>query len=264
LPAEKNADASAYGIVDVNESNVNEYDVLCLKSKKNGEGYRSKIEWIREWFKEGLRLKLLLVKERRGFTSRGFIEYVPGQYAWRGISARGYMVIHCIWVIGRNRGKGYGTKLLELCLNDAKGMNGVAVVTTESTWLPRKDLFIKNGFEKVDAMPPYLELYAKRFSNNAPLPKFNPIPKERLKKYGSGITVFKADQCPYTSAAVRVALAVAEEAGLPARVVHVESCREAQNGVHPYGTYCVLLNGKVLTYRPIGKKGLLEDLQKAS
>jgi len=253
---------SAYRIVDVNEANIDEYDVLCYKSKKNTDGYRNKVRWVKERFKEGLRLKLLLVKERKGFTSRGFIEYIPGEHTWRGIDAKGYMVIHCIWVVGKNKGKGYGTKLLEQCLNDAKGMNGVAVVTTESTWLPRKGLFIKNGFEKVDTMPPYLELYAKRFSNNAPPPKFSSIPKERLKKYGSGITVLKSDQCPYTNAAVRVAVEFAKEANLPARIMHVESCKEAQNGVHPYGTYCVLLNGKVLTYRPIGKKGLLDELQK--
>jgi hypothetical protein len=110
-------DKLAYKIVDVNEANIDEYGLLCLKSKKNTEGYKKKIEWVKKRFKEGLRLKLLIVNERpkRGFKSRGFIEYIPGEYAWRGISAKGYMIIHCIWVVGKNRQHGFGSKLLDLC-----------------------------------------------------------------------------------------------------------------------------------------------------
>ena len=219
---------------------------------------------MKDRFKDGLCLKLLLINEgpKRGFTSRGFIEYIPGEYTWRGIDAKGYMVIHCIWVVGRNKKRGYGTKLLAQCLNDAKGMNGVAVVTSEKTWLPGRKLFIKHGFETVDTMPPHFELLAKRFSNNAPFPKFNPIPKERLEKNVSGITIFRSDQCPYTSDSVDTIIKTAEEVNLRVQIEHIKSCKEAQNSVHPYGTFCVLLNGRVLTYRPIGKKELLNCLPK--
>jgi len=254
----------AYKIIEINQANIDEYDICCLKSKKNTEAYKSKVRWVKERFKDGLRLKLLLINEgpKRGFRSRGFIEYIPGEHTWRGIDARGYMVIHCIWVIGQNKGRGYGTKLLEQCLNDAKGMNGVAVVTSDTTWLPRKELFVKHGFEKVDAAPPHLELYAKRFSNSAPFPKFNPIPKERLEEYASGFTIFKSDQCPYTTDSVKDVTEFAKQRNIPLRIKRIESCREAQDSVHPYGTYCVILNGKVLTYRPIGEKGLRESLPK--
>ena len=260
----KTEDKLAYKIVGVNEANIDEYGLLCLKSKKSTVGYKKRTEWVKKRFKEGLRLKLLLVNEgpRRGFRSRGFIEYIPGEYTWRGISAKGYIVIHCIWVVGKSRKHGYGSKLLELCLNDAKGMNGVAVVTSGSTWLPAKELFLKHGFEKVDTMPPYFELLAKRFKANAPLPKFNPIPKERLEKYGSGITILQSDQCPYTSGNARIVEEIAKQESIPVRIEHVKSCREAQNSVHPYGTFCILLNGKVLSYRPIGRKELLECLRK--
>lgn len=251
-----------YRIIDINAGNIDEYGLLCLKSKQATEGYRSKVAWTKKRFSEGLRYKLLLVRERKGLTSRGFIEYVPGEYAWRGIDARGYMVIHCIWVVGQHKGHGYGSKLLRQCLDDAESMNGVAVVTTAKTWLPHAELFLKHGFQKVDTMPPYLELYAKRFKDDAPLPKFNPIPKERLRACGTGLTVFKADQCPYTNTSVRAVEEVAEQVRIPIRVVRVENCRQAQNGVHPHGTFCVLLDGKVLAYRPIGKKDLLEELRK--
>jgi GNAT superfamily N-acetyltransferase len=265
MQMKKNIDKPAYKIVDVNETNIDEHGAFCLKSKKNTEGYKKQVEWIKERFKEGLHLKLLFINEgpKRGFRSRGFIEYIPGEYTWRGIDAKGYMVIHCIWVVGKNKNQGYGSQLLEQCLNDAKGMNGVAVVTSESTWLPKKKIFIKHGFERVDASPPDFELYVKRFSKSAPPPRFNPIPKERLEKYKSGVTVFKSDQCPYTSASVKALTEAAEQANLPLRIEQIKSCKEAQHGVHPYGTFCVLLNGKLLSYRPIGKKTLLDCLSKS-
>jgi GNAT superfamily N-acetyltransferase len=261
----KKLSESEYEIVDLNETNIDKYGAFCLQSKKKTEGYKEKFEWIKERFKEGLRLKLLLVNEgaKRGFRARGFIEYIPGEYAWRGVNAEGYMFIHCIWVVGKNKGHGYGTKLLQHCLNDAKGMNGVAVMTSEKTWLPKKGLFVKNGFEKADSMPPYFELYAKRFSKKAPLPKFNPIPKSRLEKYASGITVFKSNQCPFLNAGANAAEEIAKQANIPFRIEYVKSCKEAQNIVHPYGTFCILFNGKVLSYRPVGKKDLLECLSKA-
>lgn len=258
----------AYRIVDVNASNLDEFGMLCLKSKKNTEGYKDKVKWIKERFEEGLRLKLLLVKERRGrlkkscFTSRGFIEYIPGEFTWRGIDAEGYMVIHCLWVVGRNRRQGYGTKLLEECIKDAGGMKGVAVVTTNRTWLPKKDIFAKHGFERADTMPPELELYVKRFSDSALPPRFNPIPKKRLENCGAGITIFKSDQCPYTNASTRAVSEACEQLMIPVQIRHVESCKGAQHSVHPYGTFCILNSGKVLTYHPIGKKDLLECLPK--
>ena len=256
---------SDFKIVDVNEANFDEFGAFCVKSKKNTQGFQDKAEWMKKRFKEGLRYKVLYVKERKGFASRGFIEYIPSEYAWRGISAEGYMIIHCIWVVGRNKGHGYGTRLLQECLDDAKaeGMNGVCVVTSERTWLPKKGLFVKNGFELADSMPPSFELYAKRFGDSAPYPKFNSMPESRLEKYAVGITVFKSSQCPYSNASVNHIAEAAKQANIQLRIEHIENCKEAQNSVHPYGTFCVLYDGKVVTYRPIGKKELLEYLSKA-
>lgn len=252
-----------YRIIDVNRANIDRYGLFCLQSKKNTEGYKNKIEWAKKRFNEGLRVKLLLVDEgaKRGFRARGFIEYIPGKYAWRGIEANGYMVIHCIWVVGQHKGHGYGSRLLKQCLNDARGMNGVAVVTGR-TWLPGAKLFIKHGFEKVDSVPPDFELFAKRFSDKAPLPKFNVISKDKLENCGAGITVFKSNQCPYADGGVKEMIEAVKQVNLPIRIKDVKTCKEAQNNVHPYGTFCVLLDGKVITYRPIGARGLLNCLLK--
>lgn len=252
----------SYKIINVDKNNVDVAGVFCQKSRRKEEGYRSKAAWVKERFEEGLRLKLLLVNEgpKRGFKSRGFIEYIPGEFTWRGISARGYMVIHCIWVVGRNKSKGYGGKLLRHCLNDAKGMNGVAVVTSKKGhWLPKPKLFIKYGFAKVDELPPDFELYAKRFEESAPLPKFNLLSKAKNAK---GITILYSHQCPYLPAAIRVVEKVAEQASIPVEARLLTDCESAQNnGFHPYGTYCVLFKGEVLTYRFCSGKELIDQLR---
>ncbi len=249
-----------YRIIDLDENNIDQYDLFCCKSKKDGQGYQNKVRWVKERFAEGLHLKLLMIREEKGFTSRGFIEYIPGEYTWRGIDAENYMVIHCIWVVGRNKRKGYGTKLLEECLTDAKEMNGVAVVTTKRTWLPKDKLFLKHGFEKADTLLDY-NLYVKRFSKNAPLPKFNPIPQMWLERYKTGITILKSDQCPYTSDMVEAVVEVAEQSNIPVRIKQITNCSSAQSNVHPYGTFCVLSNGKELTYHYETRKKIIQLLE---
>ncbi len=248
-------------IVDVNGDNVDEFGLLCFKSKKNTDGYKDKLAWTRRRFDEGLREKLLLVDEgkKSGLTARGFIEYIPGKFAWRGISADGYMVIHCLWVVGRHRGHGYGSELLKLCLDDAKDMDGVAVVTGK-TWLPGSGLLVKNGFKKVGVMPADCELYAIRFNAEAPWPKFNVPPGDLGARYAQGLTVFRSRQCPYTAGSVYELQKECERMRIPFRVLNMETCAEAQMCAHPYGTFCVLFDGKVISYRPIGARGLRERL----
>ena len=87
-------------IIDINEKNIDELELFCKKTKKKLAGYQNKVKWIKERFKEGLKYKLLMVTEGKKETSRGMIEYIPGEYNWRGIQAEGWMVIHCLWVVG--------------------------------------------------------------------------------------------------------------------------------------------------------------------
>ncbi|MFX1255880.1 MAG: GNAT family N-acetyltransferase [Promethearchaeota archaeon] len=242
-----------YKVIDVNESNLDKYGLFCHASKKKSPGYKNKEIWIKERFKEGLKLKLLLVKENGKFRSKGFIEYIPGEYAWRGIEAKGYMIIHCLWVKGlkgKYKGSGLDSILLEQCLKDAENMYGVAVVTEKTTWLPLPQLFRKHGFEKVDTFPPSFNLYVKRFSDTDPFPKFNSDMEDRRKEYFSGFTVFYSYQCPETLRMVEQIERFAKQEAIPVQKILIENYKDAQNGIHPYGTSCYLLEGKVLSYHP--------------
>ena len=50
-----------FKIIEITESNIEEYGLLCQKSKKKEEGYQNKIKWIEERFREGMKYLLLLV-----------------------------------------------------------------------------------------------------------------------------------------------------------------------------------------------------------
>ncbi len=125
----------SYKIVELDEKNINEYDLFCSK-EKDKKGYKNKVKWLKERFKEDLHYKLLMVEdEGNNFVSGGFIEYIPGESIWRGIDAPGWMGIHCVLVSNEYYNLGFGSKLLEECLKDSTGMNGVVILTSrEGGW----------------------------------------------------------------------------------------------------------------------------------
>jgi hypothetical protein len=95
-------------IIDVTADNFEETGFFCLMSRRKSEGYQRKLRWLHERFDEGLRIKMLDLSE----GGRGFIEYIPGEYAWRPVEASGYLFIHCLWVVGKSKGNGYAKLLL--------------------------------------------------------------------------------------------------------------------------------------------------------
>ena len=93
-------------IVTVDLTNVDERGFFCYKSKPKSVGYKQKLSWLKARLAEGMRIKILYENGR----SVGFVEYIPGEFAWRVVQAKGYMVIHCLWVVGRGKRKGYGSR----------------------------------------------------------------------------------------------------------------------------------------------------------
>lgn len=262
-------------IIEINADNLKDYDLFCKKSQKNKPGYQSKEKWIRERFKEGLKIQLLMVDETKsGTTSRGFIEYIPGEYSWRGIKADDYMVIHCIWVVGRHKGKGSGSKLLEKCIKDAKKANkaGVAVVVTSRTWLPKKEIFIKRGFKVVDEFPPYLSLLVKKFDDDTPNPSFILHQgSDILMNLGAvglahpnkdGLSIYYTSQCPYIYDVVSMLEDISKEIKVPFQAISLNVRREVLACPHPIGTSAIFYKGAFLTYTFDTRKRFLKLLEK--
>ena len=240
-------------IVDVNGRNVDDIGLFCQKSKKKSEGYQRKLLWAKARFAEGMGYKILRTATGHNV---GFIEYNPGRYAWRGIDADDYMVIHCLWVIGKWKGMGLGKRLLIECEKDAKkeGLKGVAVVASTHNWLAHRDFYLKNGFESVGRASPTFELLVKKFEK-AKNPVFSEISRPPA---GPGLTIHWTDQCPFLDISVQELKKTAKELGLKANLIEVASAKAARSSPCAYGTYCVCLDGKVIAYRPIGGKGLRE------
>ncbi|HSF82591.1 MAG TPA: GNAT family N-acetyltransferase [Anaerolineales bacterium] len=250
-----------FEIIDVNLENVEKTGFFCYMSKRKSPGYRQKLEWLEERFAEGMKIKII---HEVGGRDVAFIEYIPAEYTWRALHAPGYMAIHCLWVVGKGKRKGYGTHLLQACLEDARLQNkhGVVMVSSDGNWLAGKKLFLHNGFVQVDQAQPSFQLLVQRFGS-APDPSFPQDWRKRLDRFGPGLTVVRTTQCPYLENATNSTLQIARELGLASRVVELKSAQEVQESAPcPYGVFAIAYNGQLLSYYYLDRDGLEKRLEK--
>jgi len=140
-----------FEIKTINASNVDEAGFFCYMSKRKEPGYKQKRDWLEARFAEGMKIKVI---HEVGGRDTAFIEYIPGEYAWRAVNAEGYMFIHCLWVVGKGKGKGYGKALIDECILDAlKSINyhgclnveGVSELMTAAVFSEEGGIAVRNG-----------------------------------------------------------------------------------------------------------------------
>jgi hypothetical protein len=251
-------------IIDTTINNIFDFGICGYKNIKR-EGYLEKIEWLKKRFSEGMKIKTLY-SDKDG--TQGMIEYIPGEYCWRPVEANGYMFIHCIFLGFKKeyKGKGYGSLLLAECEKDAirNKSYGIAVVTRKGPFMAGKELFLKNGYEVMASAEPDFELLVKKFKPNAPLPIFKKNWEKRMEKYKMGLTIIRADQCPYTVKNIREIGEVAEKVfGIKANIISLKNHIEAQNSPCAFGTFCIIYKGKLLAVHPISStrfKNIMNEL----
>ena len=78
-------------LVRVGPENLAECGIGCIRNRDN-PGYGRKVEWLRKRFAEGLRF--LVIRDERE-KPLAFLEYVPGEFAWRPVDARGWLGEDC-------------------------------------------------------------------------------------------------------------------------------------------------------------------------
>lgn len=256
-------------VITVGMDNVAKTGFFCKMSQKKSVGYQRKLKWLEERFAEGLTIKMLDLSE----GGRGFIEYIPGEYAWRAVEAKDYLFIHCLWVVGKSKGHGHSATLLEACLADARQqkLKGVAMVTSERVWLAGRRVLERHGFERVDTAPELpgpgrpgladcFSLMVKKLGKHAS-PTFTGDWEKKARAFGKGLTVLRSDQCPYVVDATTAALAAAEEAGCPSRVVEWGNRGElAERSPSPYGVFGLVLDGRLESYHYLLAKDLAPRL----
>ena len=238
-----------YKIININKKNLMDYpQVICFINAKNPY-FNLKIDWLAKRFAEGLIIRLIHLDDSRKIA--GFIEYIPGEVAWRAVSAKDYMFIHCIWVYpNENKQKGFGSTLIEEAVNDAKRMNmrGVAVVTSDGSFMAEKDLFLKNGFKVVDEIK-NLQLLAMQFGKDKPSLSLNNT-AETLAGF-RGWNIIYTRQCPWVARFIEEIMPIIRQEGIEVELKELTTAREAQQAPSVYATFNLVKDGRLLADRYI-------------
>ncbi|MFZ2330679.1 MAG: YoaP domain-containing protein [Atribacterota bacterium] len=250
-------------IIDLTPENIADYGVCGYKDVQKHIELRKKIEWFKEYYPRGLRIKIIF-SQKGGY--QGMLEYIPGEYAHRPVDANGYMFIHCVFVGFKNefKGKGFASLLIDECIKEAKKnkLSGVAVVTRKGSFMVGSDIFLKKGFQIIDSAKPDFDLLVLKFDKNAKDPKFKADMSETLKRYSEGLTIIRSAQCPYTEKNVNAILETAKQLNLKVNLLDLKDATEAQKVPCPFGSFCLIYNGKVISYHPISNTRFLNIMKK--
>ncbi len=230
-------------IVDVNKENMSEHPKhICFINPKH-PCFHLKDEWLLKQFEEGLKVKLYYPENAK--KAEGYIEYTLGENCWRGLNAKGYMVIHCILVSGKKyRDKGIGSMLISECEKDAKeqGLNGVAVLCSSDAFMAEEAIFLKNSYTLVQRYGKYYSLYVKQFKEGE-MPSINMISP---KTGNQGTEILYSRQCPWVARFIYELKDYLKEKNLDIRITEITSPKEAQNMLSPYSSFILTHNGRLL------------------
>jgi hypothetical protein len=244
-------------IVEITADNIAGHPgAICFINPKH-EFYHKKIEWLNGQFENGLKIKLLYLKgEKRPV---GFIECVPGEYCWRPVDAKGYVFIHCLWTNGKKyQHQGLGTLLIKEVEKDAKNTRGVAVVTSDKSFMADKGIFIKNGYAILSESGKE-QLLTKQFKDG-PLPSINNRHGE-LEKY-EGLSIIYSKQCPWVARFIEEVKPILVEKNLHPMIIELKTAAQAQNAPSLYGVFNLIYNGKLLSDRYISTTRFMNILNK--
>ncbi len=240
---------SPFTTIDLTPDTLPEYGICGYKNAGKHEEIRRKADWYRTYYPLGLRIRILYSPEH---GSQGMIEYIPGRYAHRPVAADGYLFIHCLFVGFRKefKGQGHASSLIDTCIADAReqGMKGVAVVARKGPFMADKDIFIKKGFRVADTMKPDFELLALKLDPSASDPAFLHPEGGVLRE---GITIIRSAQCPYSVKNVQAIMETAERLNYPVTLIDADDAETAQQSPCAFGTFCIVMNGKVVSHHPI-------------
>ncbi len=244
-------------LIDVTPDTLADHPgVICFINPKH-DSYHHKIDWLKKRFAEGLKIKLLYLEGEK--KPAGFIEYVPGENCWRAVNAKGYLFIHCLWINGnKHKNRGLGRMLLEAAGEDAAGTAGMAVVTSDGSFMANRDVFIGNGYSVADESG-MEQLLVKQFKKG-PLPSINDWESElaKIKKF----TMVYSKQCPWVARFIDEVKPILEKEKLEVAFKELTTPAEAQKGPSLYGTFSLIKDGRLLADRYISTTRFLNIVKK--
>ncbi len=232
-------------LITINPDNINQYEWTSCFINQKEPCVKDHTQWLVQQFKKGLVIKLLVKQDESRPVA--FIEYLPSKNALRAIEAKNYFVIQCIWVHGKkNKGQGLASKLIQDCLNHAKldKKDGVAVIASKSSFMAKKDIFIKNGFKEIESVEPSFSLLVKTLSKSSKLPKIKKY-QEQLTKY-QGWHILYSKQCPWVLRYIKDYKKIAEQYELDLKVTELKTAQEVQNAPSLYAVFNLVHDGQLL------------------
>jgi len=226
----------------VGPDNLPDCGIGCVLNPRH-PGFKPKVDWLQRRFEEGLRY--LLFRDGRD-RPLGFLEFVPGEHAWRPVDAAGWLFVHCLWVYPRGQKiGGLGHRLIEACLAECRSTKaiGVATIASAGPWMVGAEIFERVGFECL-AEADRFSLLTYRL-RPGPEPTIRSLKASRALQ--SGLHIVYSPQCPYLPKSVADLQSVAAELGLNLKVTILETPAEAQSAPSYYGVFALLWNGQVLS-----------------
>jgi len=211
-------------IVKVTMDNIAEHpQAICYINPKH-ELFHKKVDWLREQF------------------------------------ANGYMFIHCLWINGKKHiRQGLGSILIKEVERDAKKNKlGVAVITSDKSFIATREIFLKNGYSIVSESGKE-QLIAKQFKKGS-LPYINNWEHE-LKKY-KGLAIIYSKQCPWVPRFIEEVKPILKKEKLEPKIFELETAEQAQKGPSIYCIFNLIYDGKLLADRYISTTRFLNIVNK--
>ena len=232
--------------IDLTPENLpNEHLCCIIRTKSAHPGVEVKRAWLAERLQEGHVFRKLDAKQCV------FIENAPLETAWVPVEGENYFYIYCLWVQGAPRGQGFGRRLMESCLADARaqGKSGVCMLGAQKqkAWLSDQSFARKFGFQTVDTAGEY-ELLALSFDGS--VPHFAEGARKQTVPQ-RGLTVYYTGQCPYSLQRVEKLREFCAERQIEAQFYHVTALEKAKALPCVFNNWAVFWNGEFQTVNQI-------------
>ena len=241
--------------IRVTKDNLEKEHICCAISNNKDIQVSSKKSWLADRFDEGL---VFLKSTERG---KCFIEYIPAEYAWVPIDARGYMYIDCLWVSGSFKGHGYSSDLLNACIGDSKekGRKGLCILAAakKKPFLADSKFLKYKGFTVCDEADNGIQLWYLPFDQDADKPRFKECAKHPQTDE-KGYVLYYTSQCPFNAKYVPVLEQTAKENQILFHAIHLESREDAQSAPTPITNYALFHDGKYVTNEQMNEKKFLK------
>lgn len=229
--------------INLTEENLATEHLCCIiRTKKQHPGVEAKRKWLSERLKEGHVFRKLNAK------ATVFIEYAPLETAWVPVNGSNYYYIYCLWVLGKEKGNGYGKALMDYCLADARanGKSGVCMLGSQKqkSWLSDQSFAKKYGFEVVDRTSNGYELLALSFDGTTPQFAQN---AKKLEIESKELTIYHSFQCPYIFQNIERIKQYCVENSVPVSFLPVDTLQKAKELPCVFNNWGVFYKGKFET-----------------